>query len=387
MRRPRALRLLVLLLLQAVLAAGLLEVGVRLGRQFSPGLRMLTYLPGVATKYDRITTTAELLATTNLGFAPGARIHGFRLNSRGFRTREYQTRRSEAVRVVAIGDSFTYGAVPYEQTWPLVLEQRLEQALGREVEVISLGVPSVGPEFYWRLWQLEASRLRPDLVVLGFFVGNDLGEHVGQAGAPSRILRVSYAARALRNGAAIAASLAASTRSAGDRDGTEAAGHESARSEWSYDPMRPTFREDFFYNMGWHRMRFCRQENRHRTLALVRNLRSFFAELDRAVADTDASLVVMLIPDEFQVDASVRQQLLERHDYPEERLRIALPQRRLTTLLDNHGIPSLDLLGAFQERATAARLYRPRDTHWNGAGNALAAELLSEYVVSSKLLE
>jgi hypothetical protein len=38
------------------------------------------------------------------------------------------------------------------------------------------------------------------------------------------------------------------------------------------------------------------------------------------------------------------------------------------------------LLGPFQAEAKARRLYALRDTHWNAAGNRLAADLIYQYL-------
>src|ERR1035441_4431593 len=47
-----------------------------------------------------------------------------RINNLGFRGRDFPVRRSSAKRVLAIGDSFTYGwGVDAENSWPKVMEQ------------------------------------------------------------------------------------------------------------------------------------------------------------------------------------------------------------------------------------------------------------------------
>jgi hypothetical protein len=48
----------------------------------------------------------------------------------------------------------------------------------------------------------------------------------------------------------------------------------------------------------------------------------------------------------------------------------------LSRELGQRGIRSLDLLPAFRN-SSAARLYKPRDSHWNIAGNRLAAEAIA----------
>jgi hypothetical protein len=51
------------------------------------------------------------------------------------------------------------------------------------------------------------------------------------------------------------------------------------------------------------------------------------------------------------------------------------PNRLLTDALRAAGVRVLDLLPAF--RSGAERLYKPQDTHWNLAGNRLAAATIA----------
>src|ERR1039458_548824 len=71
-----------------------------------------------------------------------------RINNLGFRDRDFQVRRSSAKRVLAIGDSFTYGwGVDAENSWPKVMERELRQG-GLEIEIANLGAPGAGPREY-----------------------------------------------------------------------------------------------------------------------------------------------------------------------------------------------------------------------------------------------
>ena len=56
---------------------------------------------------------------------------------------------------------------------------------------------------------------------------------------------------------------------------------------------------------------------------------------------------------------------------------VALPQRRLAAFFARHQVPCLDLLPHF---AGAADTYAAHDTHWNVAGNRLAAERLAAWL-------
>jgi hypothetical protein len=68
------------------------------------------------------------------------------INALGFRDREFDQDRSAACRVLAIGDSFTFGwGVSLEESWPEVLEAALKQS-GVSVEVANLGFPGGKPD-------------------------------------------------------------------------------------------------------------------------------------------------------------------------------------------------------------------------------------------------
>lgn len=96
-------------------------------------------------------------------------------NSQGFRDRERILERvSRSSRVLAVGDSFTWGAgVSYDEAFVTLLERRL-QANTAAAEVINLGVPAWGPYEELHLLKAYGIRFQPDLVMLDFFIGNDI---------------------------------------------------------------------------------------------------------------------------------------------------------------------------------------------------------------------
>ena len=55
---------------------------------------------------------------------------------------------------------------------------------------------------------------------------------------------------------------------------------------------------------------------------------------------------------------------------------LRLIQDLVTDYLRSQDIPVIDLLDGFLEHAKEQSLYLPRDTHWNEAGNARAADML-----------
>ncbi len=97
-----------------------------------------------------------------------------RINNLGFRDRDFAVRRSGAKRVLAIGDSFTYGwGVDGQDSWPKVMERQLRQG-GLNIEVANLGAPGAGPREYAALAERAIPLLRPDLIVVAVLQADDL---------------------------------------------------------------------------------------------------------------------------------------------------------------------------------------------------------------------
>jgi len=91
--------------------------------------------------------------------------------------REYKIEKNHSTfRIVAIGDSFTYGAyVPTQENWTEVLERRLLETPmcpGVNFEVINLGMSSYDLQYSLERFRLRGQKYNPDLV-LWFMIQND----------------------------------------------------------------------------------------------------------------------------------------------------------------------------------------------------------------------
>ncbi len=104
------------------------------------------------------------------------------INSAGFRDREHATDKPlETLRIAVLGDSFTEAVqVPLENTFWSLLEQRLRDCAGareRRVEVINFGVSGYSTAQELLTLRTRVWSFKPDLVLLAFFVANDLVEN------------------------------------------------------------------------------------------------------------------------------------------------------------------------------------------------------------------
>lgn len=89
-----------------------------------------------------------------------------------------QQKPAQTLRIIAIGDSVTFGlGVNHQDSYPYRLQQRLQQDLRargdtRRVEVLNFGVSGYGTDAYIELYRSKVRDFQPDLVILGY-VQND----------------------------------------------------------------------------------------------------------------------------------------------------------------------------------------------------------------------
>ncbi|MEM7306444.1 MAG: hypothetical protein AAF682_07235 [Planctomycetota bacterium] len=364
-------------------------------RPLHGGLAVLLYDPAVPNRWEAYGSTSELLAATTLGHHPGEVVAGSILNSRGFRTHEYaDVPDADAYRIVVLGDSFAFscGGVPYRSHWPVVLERELEAASDRDVDALSLGVPGVGPLFLQRMWQVEGARLNPDLVVLSFFVGNDFTDSRGDvvdASTLDRWARQSLVLRLFRNGLRRRGGVATSealesvwkVRPAppGAPPGIPLDEFDP-RYVYPYDPSLPSFTEDAYLATEARRMTLCVRASDALFQRFLEPAVEVLSALQAEVEAGGAELLVMVIPDEYQIDPELARSVAKRMKRPLSDFDLQRPQRELIRALEERGVRTLDLLPDLREASQQEPVYALRNTHWNQVGSRVAAERLAEVV-------
>jgi len=112
----------------------------------------------------------------------GARIP-FQHNGRGFQDRDRRPGPLPGTwRIVALGDSFTYGAgAPPQEGWPAQLERMLaaRPSCDVPVEVINLGVPRYFPAAERLLLREEGLRYAPDVVLVAVTPNDVIDTYLG----------------------------------------------------------------------------------------------------------------------------------------------------------------------------------------------------------------
>jgi hypothetical protein len=119
------------------------------------------------------------------------------INNEGFRDRNHGVAKPPGTfRVVVLGDSNAEAfQVPQEDAFWSVLERRLQSCpwlSRRPVEVLNFGLSGFGTTQELLTYEKFARKYRPDIVLLAFFIGNDLRDNVRsltEAGPPIGIQR------------------------------------------------------------------------------------------------------------------------------------------------------------------------------------------------------
>ncbi|HNR34668.1 MAG TPA: GDSL-type esterase/lipase family protein, partial [Candidatus Hydrogenedentes bacterium] len=141
-----------------------------------------------------------LPSSMELVFPPGSEMaydtgefkYTVRINRYGYRDVEPLAIPRGAYRIMALGDSFTYGfGVEAEQTWPKQLETML-RARGCHAAVMNLGKPGADPAFYADAAERAIPVLKPNLIVVALLQTDDMtGDPPRSAPAPSWIVRTA----------------------------------------------------------------------------------------------------------------------------------------------------------------------------------------------------
>jgi len=298
--------------------------------------------------------------------------HGFRLNSKAFHDIEYPLEKPKNVfRIVALGDSFAYGIVPYQFNYLTLLEDKLKQHRPA-TEVINMGISATGVQSYLSVLLNEGINYNPDMVIAGFFIGNDFEvprrkpyEYSFLATFFHYTYRlIGYYIHQIRQSEK---SVSSST--------DEEKNPRLATPVSSYDDERPSFDPTFFMSIEVTRSIIFRKDNAKFSEEAERAF-YYLKEMRDVCQKRGIKFAVTIIPDEVQVNSALQQKVIRAHGVDPEDMDFFGPNQWLGKRLSEANIPVIDLTQYFMEHSNDNRLYRQRDTHWNIAGNRLAADII-----------
>ena len=312
----------------------------------------------IAPEAGRVESPAMFVPDSLVGYRLASNYRGYRGNQTEYLTpvytdsmgmRSLQAKSEDkGTRILFLGDSFIFGqGVAAEQSMPAMVQRYLAAARSSAI-VFNAGVPGYGTR-QEELWLREyGPQVKPNLVVLGVFLGNDLVDNI--TSSRSRFTDGRFTAPPAR---------------------------------WHTPITRWLFDHSHVYRLA---RRAVDEANGARRGATVRDALTFPApavarkeadstsasidDLERDAAQLGAQLLAVLIPDEMQLGAAVGSDSL------------SYPNLAFARILCARGIPFIDLTGPFRDAELHGdHLYFRQDRHWNAKGHELAARLVSRAVL------
>ena len=335
----------------------------------------------------------------------GDRIR-WRTNARGFRGDELA---ATMTRIVVYGDSNVQAVFSTDaNTFPERLESLVSLELGRPVEVVNAGVIGYGPDHYLLRMTADLPLLQPDLVVMTIFADNDLGDllrhrlfEVRDGRLMERSDHVTYprsslverarrlALRLLITRAALKALSAIGLLSdagvgASEQPDTIAArirqlDHLAALTFARYTMPGSEFLRGDYYDID---VAVAPESDAARA-----KLSLLAAILSEAKATADrAGVPLLVVIEPSRVDLTtldpVNYETLAQAYASYDRRRLT---RSIEELCRSASIDVINLYDTFSQNAPETLYFGDRDSHWNDAGQRLAAETVAPRVVARLL--
>jgi lysophospholipase L1-like esterase len=348
-------------------------------------------------------------------------------------------------RVVVLGDSYAVGGqVPYEQTFPAVLESDLHAVGYPNVRVINAGVGGYTTFNESRLLAENLAWLQPDLVVVAAFLGNDVSENVlatavGYRNAPEHPKGMTWGLDAQRLvddsgfwfprnhvlgppppppwepgqplpqpvGNQAASAMQALPAAPAPPTGLRQTAHavwDTARSRSlllgdlfgvPIDPSvstapgsLPASVEQQKLNLTSFEWTILRDIPHTYWLDVAWPLfGAYLGDAREAAGSAGAPLVVVAIPDPAQVVSAMRSRTMANFRFADTEVDWVRPQRELADVAVQQQVPLLDLLPQFQAMPDRDRLFLPIDTHFTAYGHEVTAQAIANYVKSGGYLK
>jgi len=319
----------------------------------------------------------------------GAGSPGEELTNRfGFNAPDFPLQKPPGTfRILFVGDSFGW-AGGLNRNYTHLLQEMFDSRGGRRVEIINTGYPRTHTGEQLIMLKNYGLQYQPDLVVLGFFAGNDFIE-----ADPNRkriIVNDCYVDIDRRHehrlfGYPIIAKsrvyLLLQQKYEIYSMNKEA---RKEAEEWARSTGQPVpkanLSEDTFYSVQRTKLEFFNtRTSEDHFRPNIEHIRRSIAEMDTLLKSKNIRFMVAIYPDEEQVSAPQFDALVNRFQLSKEDYDLNRAQDLLKSFLDANHILYLDMLDRFRDEERQRDLYLWRNTHWNDAGNRLAAEMLFEY--------
>lgn len=333
-------------------------------------------------------------ADDDIGFVLKANVKtelGFDTNRYAMRDYDHYSvvKPADTYRILVLGDSFTFSITTMEHSFPKYME-RLFSKSKMPVEVLNAGVSGYGVDDEYYYYLKKGARFTPDLVVIGFYVGNDITStkehpsntaidgimvHAGaikQMGAEKikkgrrrlEFLNRFHLFRFLYNRNYGAFLSALEKRSADQRRRMNVNRGKCMSGYFEPVHMAPEKQTESFRKVYGKTM-------------------DYLDKFKKAVEDNGSKFVIALIPTAVQLDYHESLAIREKHHDVND---FDQPQKELISIARKRGWAMYDPVDYMNEKAVGKLLVYCMDNHFNEEGNRLFAEGLSRWLVDTGLV-
>lgn len=376
---------LILVVVGALFAVSALEVGLRVLRPDPRILRPDARLGHAPQPH------LDVLKT----FGGHERVVRITTNSLGLRGPEITPPAPGERRILALGDSFTFGhAVEYDEAWPAVL-QRLASRNGGSYRVVNAGISGHGTGQQLLLYQALQERVQPDVVVLAFTVVNDVLDNlcIDEATRARRVDTPCFSLEGDKLAFHPPTRVADATPSSGFNSRALGFFASQAKRLTLWNPKMLHIAEAAGVTVklpyvpetvvSWYDERY--------QAAGWKLTQRLLLELRNAAAARKTEIVILLVPASLQVDRG-------RHDtlailgggYPAVRAYFTdptRPQRLFAELCASARLDCVDPLPNLLATEPRERTYYAIDGHWTPVAHRIAAEMVAARLREREVLK
>ncbi len=303
-----------------------------------------------------------------------------RINNLGFRGEHLEIDKAKEIKRIAfIGDSYILGwGVKENESFAELLGNKL-LSTGINAEIINAGVPGVGVDYYYLTLKNKIIPLKPDVVMIGIYLANDLSDfNYFQWTVSDKELPVKID----------------SLLEFVDTDNTRRLKALPSRYKWPV--LRNSHLFIFFTNFLFGEIGKIFEINPHSsgTNCLVKHncheldsqiekFKKIILEMQNLAQENKFSLEVILIPWEAQLPRNLTRRSEFNVIVPDQNRHII--NNTMDQFFEDNNINYIDLLNSFESYSGPDQVFYPIDKHWTKAGHQIAAEAILPDII--KLLE
>ena len=280
-------------------------------------------------------------------------------NEQGLRGKNLATPSQKTFRVLCLGDSFTWGwGVNDDSTFPAVMEKFLQTHYQQlDIQVLNAGVPGYGTDEELEFLKKTGASLRPDLVIVQFFSGNDFDDNLYPANRVFEI-RDEMLCQILDPG----------------KDKTPHWLRQVYRlKQKSHFFHLASERAGYFLSQAGLLARLEKSSSEYFDEEDAERARNLLIEINHVVERLGADILFVFVPEKMQ--------LLSK---PKAILRAANVVRSAAA---EAGAPWVDLTSSLTSMPDINELYFVQDAHWTSKGHLYVAQVLTERIIQLGLLD